>query len=315
MTPSQQTLESARRGDPVAIAALINQPLQSKGITARVTRQNTCLRVLLEADEIPNRQALVTYLQKNLAKLNIPLINTVELQGKQTCAVSPAWRHSFNLTPPQPISQPLEAQAAEVNSWVETSPADSAQPPSGVPAKRATPQKDRAQKTYQTFFSIVAALALVLIGANLRSAQLLFAKSPAPKKVSLSNGIESIYQAPIISRKKGVPVIMVTFNGSSAYPMIVDTGAGGTLITKDMASALAVKPVGQATAQTANGFTTFDVGYVTSIEVDGAKISNVPVAIGLSDMDVGLLGHDFFNNFDVTVREKIVEFRPRKEEQ
>ncbi len=167
---------------------------------------------------------------------------------------------------------------------------------------------------YQIAFSGIIAFILILLGANLRSAQTLFAKSQTSKKVTLDVGKGSVYQAPIISRIRGVPVIMVTFNGSSTFPMIVDTGAAGTLITQRMASTLGVKPVSQATAQTANGYTTFDVGYVNSIEVDGAKVSNVAVAIGLSDMNFGLLGHDFFNSFDVTVRQNVVEFQPRDEE-
>jgi predicted aspartyl protease len=314
MTPSQQTLESARQGDPVAIAALINQPLQSKGITARVTRRDTCLKVLLEADQVPDQQALVTYLQKNLVRLKIPLINTVELLGKQSCAATPAWRQSFAL-PAVSVDQIPQMQPLATVSPAESSPVSiSSKPEVGANFQAAT-SKSRARQAYQAIFSVVVALILVLIGANLRSAQLLLTKAPAPKKIALNSGIEGIYRAPIVSRMKGVPVIMVTFNGSYPYPMIVDTGAGGTLITQEMAANLAVKPVSQATAQTANGYTTFDVGYVDSIEVDGAKISNIPVAIGLSDMDVGLLGHDFFNNFDVTVRAKVVEFRPRKEEE
>ncbi|UBF29227.1 retroviral-like aspartic protease family protein [Kovacikia minuta CCNUW1] len=306
MTLSQQTLESARQGDAVAIAALINQSLQPKGIYARVTRQGTRLKVLLEADQIPHQEALVAYLEKNLAKLKISFVTMVELLGKQTCAAAPAWRYTFSLNPPQTL--PVEDNSASQARSIE------AVPPQPTMAQAfPTAAKVKLQRTYQVIFSGVMALILVLIGANLRSAQTLFTKAQTPQKVTLSNGIESIYQAPIISRRRGVPVIMVTFNGSHPFPMIVDTGAGGTLITQDMASTLEVKRVGQAAAQTANGYTTFDVGYVSSIEVDGAKIINVPVAIGLSDMDVGLLGHDFFNNFDVTVREKVVEFRPRKE--
>ncbi len=98
MVPSQEILELAKRGDPKAIATLINQSLQSKGITARVTRKDTWLRVLLEADEIPNQSALFGYLQRNLEKLGISTITTVELQGKQAFAAAPAWRQSFQLS-------------------------------------------------------------------------------------------------------------------------------------------------------------------------------------------------------------------------
>jgi predicted aspartyl protease len=93
--------------------------------------------------------------------------------------------------------------------------------------------------------------------------------------------------------------------------MMVDTGASGTLITPQMASSLGVRPVGQVTSSTANGVAVFDVGYVRKIEIDGAEVANVPVAVGLPDLEVGLLGHDFYRYFDILIREDIVEFHPR----
>jgi hypothetical protein len=37
----------------------------------------------------------------------------------------------------------------------------------------------------------------------------------------------------------------------------------------------------------------------------------VLVAIAMSDGDIGLLGHDFFGNYDVTLKQNAVEFRRR----
>ncbi len=55
----------------------------------------------------------------------------------------------------------------------------------------------------------------------------------------------------------------------------------------------------------------FPVGYVQSIAVDGAVANKVLVAIAMSDGDIGLLGHDFFGNYDVTLKQNVVEFRRR----
>jgi predicted aspartyl protease len=305
MGSPQHSLELASQGDPTAIAALVNRALHARGITARVTRKDACLRVLLEADEIPNQQTLVPYLQQNLSKLGLPSIQTVELMGKQACAAVPAWRHTLTLR-----------DLLEVAPQPEPAPSHTATP--SVPLQAATveigkPALAKHQQLYQRMFTGLIALTLVLIGANLKTVHTLFTKPLARSNpLTLSPTKTGIYEAQIISRSKGVPVIMVTFNGRYEYPMIVDTGAAGTLITQAMASTLGVAIEGQATAQTANGSVTLDVGYITSIEVDGAKIQQVPVAIGLSDMDVGLLGHDFFGSFDVTVREKVVEFSPRE---
>jgi predicted aspartyl protease len=121
-----------------------------------------------------------------------------------------------------------------------------------------------------------------------------------------------VFQAPIVRRAGGTPVISVLFNGNQYYNMIVDTGASGTVITPQMAIALGVVPVGQAQVDTASArAVSFPLGYVRSIQVDGAVARNVLVAVAGSELEIGLLGHDFFGNYDVTVRENVVEFRER----
>lgn len=122
----------------------------------------------------------------------------------------------------------------------------------------------------------------------------------------------SIFHAPIIRREGNTPVIRVTFNGSQSFDMIVDTGASGTLITEQQAQALGVTPVAAALVDTASQRgVTVPLGYVSSIEVNGAVATNVLVAIAGPQLGTGLLGHDFFGNYDVTIRENEVEFRER----
>jgi predicted aspartyl protease len=118
--------------------------------------------------------------------------------------------------------------------------------------------------------------------------------------------------APIVRRAGNTPVIAVTFNGSQTYEMIVDTGASGTLITSQMASSLGVRSVGETSVDTASAQgVSFSLGYVDSIEVGGAVAQNVLVAMGGSELSLGLLGHDFFGNYDIIIRENEVEFRER----
>ncbi len=94
--------------------------------------------------------------------------------------------------------------------------------------------------------------------------------------------------------------------------MIVDTGASGTLITEGMAQALGVTPVAATRVDTASERGVLvPLGYVTSMEVNGAVAQNVLVAIAGPQLGTGLLGHDFFGNYDVTIRETEVEFRER----
>lgn len=122
-----------------------------------------------------------------------------------------------------------------------------------------------------------------------------------------------VFRVPITRRAGNTPVVQVMFNGSQPFDMIVDTGASGTLITRQMANALGVVPVSQANVNTASQKNvTFPLGYVQSMELGGARANNLLVAIAGPELDIGLLGHDFFGRYDVTIREQEVEFRERQ---
>lgn len=120
-----------------------------------------------------------------------------------------------------------------------------------------------------------------------------------------------VFRVPIKRRSGKTPVIDVTFNGNQVFEMILDTGATGTLITQAMAKALNLKSSGTLNASIADGSEVeFKTGIVGSIGVSGAVVNNVEVAIA-PKADIGLLGHDFFENYDVKIREKEVEFHRR----
>jgi predicted aspartyl protease len=123
---------------------------------------------------------------------------------------------------------------------------------------------------------------------------------------------QQVYTVGIKRRIGGTPIIEVTFNGTQPFEMIVDTGASGTVITQNMANALGVVEVGKTKANTANSKgVEFPIGYVDSMEVAGAKVNHVAVAIASADLETGLLGHDFFGDYDITIKRDVVEFRPR----
>jgi len=124
---------------------------------------------------------------------------------------------------------------------------------------------------------------------------------------------QSVFRAAIKHRVGGIPVIDATFNGTQQFEMIVDTGASGTVLTQQVAAALGVLPIATAKANTANAKgVEFPVGYINSIEIGGAVVTGLPVAIAPStDLETGLLGHDFFGNYDVTIKRDVVEFRSR----
>jgi len=123
---------------------------------------------------------------------------------------------------------------------------------------------------------------------------------------------QEVFTAPIKRRIGGTPIVEVTFNGQQQFEMIVDTGASGTVITQQMADTLGIVTVGKARANTASSRDVeFPVGYVNSMAVAGVIVNKVPVAIAGAELETGLLGHDFFGNYDVTIKRNVVEFRPQ----
>ncbi|AFY44231.1 TIGR02281 family clan AA aspartic protease [Nostoc sp. PCC 7107] len=123
---------------------------------------------------------------------------------------------------------------------------------------------------------------------------------------------KNVFVAPIKRRVGGTPIVEVTFNGQQKFDMIVDTGASGTVITQQMANELGIVAVGKAKANTASSRAVeFPVGYVDSMAISGVRVNRVPVAIAGTELETGLLGHDFFGNYDVTIKRNVVEFRPQ----
>lgn len=144
----------------------------------------------------------------------------------------------------------------------------------------------------------------------------LVTKQPQPLPISTPSELvtpnKDVFVIPIKRRIGGTPIIEVTFNGDRQFDMIVDTGASGTVITQNMANALGVITVGKAKANTASSKAVeFPIGYVDSMAVPGVMVNKVAVAIAGSELETGLLGHDFFGNYDVTIRRNVVEFRPQ----
>ncbi len=103
MTDSN-VLELAKLGDPQAIASLMNQSLESKGMLAKVERQGDSLEVTLEAERVPNRQALTAFVQKGINNLGIQAIRSVRIIGQQVGAGYPAWMQELQLNAEAPLN-------------------------------------------------------------------------------------------------------------------------------------------------------------------------------------------------------------------
>ncbi len=129
---------------------------------------------------------------------------------------------------------------------------------------------------------------------------------------SATTAKNGVYRVPIKRRLASTPVIDVMFNGKK-FEMILDTGASSTLITQRMAIALGLKPTGARQVIIADGsrvrFLTANIGSVTTGGMPARKLT-VTVA---PNSDIGLLGHDFFDRYDVKIKRSVIEFAPPTE--
>ncbi len=116
---------------------------------------------------------------------------------------------------------------------------------------------------------------------------------------------------PIVHKLGGVPVIEVTFNNNYKVPMLLDTGASHTLITRATADRMQLQVSGSSQAKTANGTTTFQVTTIDNIKFGNGEANAVQVAIGQQDLPYGLLGHDVYDGYDITIKENSIEFHKR----
>ena len=166
----------------------------------------------------------------------------------------------------------------------------------------ATAQKKLTQAKRDGDFTTTSGLAAVDSGSLKVSSAIATNKTTSGK----------VFLAPIKRREGGTPVIDVTFNGGQTFEMIVDTGASGTVITQAMAQALGARIIGKTKVNTASqSGVEVPLAYVDSIAVGDAVIKDVIVMIANASLNIGLLGHDFFSDYDITVKQDVVEFRRR----
>ncbi len=116
-------LELAKQGDPKAIATLINQKLQTKGITAKTSLTDTCLQVMLEAEKSLPQETWSKIVYRSMLDLGARNITKVKLFAKQTGAGFPDWIQDIELEVEDSLptlSPELEPPKATTHAIVQT---------------------------------------------------------------------------------------------------------------------------------------------------------------------------------------------------
>lgn len=101
MPPNQlYLLELAQKGDSNAIAALMNQTLQPKGISAKVEQKDGYLQVLLKSEQPMAQKALVGFITQGITKLNLEAINSIAIYARRYGQTSTDWAERIQLKAP-----------------------------------------------------------------------------------------------------------------------------------------------------------------------------------------------------------------------
>lgn len=119
------------------------------------------------------------------------------------------------------------------------------------------------------------------------------------------------FKVKIKRRLAGVPVIDVIFNQQKTYEMLLDTGASSTVLTVQMAKELGLKREGYTMVQTpSHNAVAFGITTLNSIKVGTAELKKIQVAVSPT-LPMGLLGQDFFGQYDITIKQDVIEFQRR----
>ncbi len=124
-------------------------------------------------------------------------------------------------------------------------------------------------------------------------------------------GKDGVIRIKIKKRYASTPVVDVAFNGKT-FEMIFDTGASSTLITQSMADALSIQLIGYREVVIADGSTLkLPVTAIKKVSAGGLTSRNMAVTVA-DKADIGLLGHDFFGNYDIKIKRNEIELHPQQ---
>ncbi len=83
--------------NPQSIAQLLNQSLEPLGITAKAVIKQDCLHILLESDEVPEKQELVGLVSEEIFSQSIEGIPKMLVYGRREGIKQPDWSEEVDL--------------------------------------------------------------------------------------------------------------------------------------------------------------------------------------------------------------------------
>ncbi|MBD2107631.1 hypothetical protein [Nodosilinea sp. FACHB-13] len=104
-------LEQAKDGNAAAIATLMNQALQPKGVTVRCDRQDGYLQLWLTGQTLPPQTATVSYVRRGLERLQVTSITVLQIYAEQADQREPGWGVEVDLSAATDEVRPLTLES------------------------------------------------------------------------------------------------------------------------------------------------------------------------------------------------------------
>lgn len=90
-------LQFAKQGDINAIASLMSLYFQPQGITVKASIKNSCLQLIFESEQVPDKASSVTFIRQELSTWQSTLITNVRIYGLRADQSFPDWEEAFSL--------------------------------------------------------------------------------------------------------------------------------------------------------------------------------------------------------------------------
>lgn len=201
-------LALAKQGDESAIATLINIASQKHGLTATVSRNGSCLQVVLVSAQVPEQYPCIRLIYDGMQRLGSPYIDCVRVYGRQSDRYWHNWTIKLNLREPLPSHlSPTETLIAATTASPESIQIEIQ--PSAVTSDRkpkVIQTKYRKKQQQKQLLRLLGCIGWVLIatGGYLVGAQLNSQEARNSKKPSRNTPSSLVAKKPPASKKPKV---------------------------------------------------------------------------------------------------------------
>lgn len=156
-TPYPKAVKLAQQGDAGAIAALLHQSLQYRGIQMQVSIQQNCLWILLEGKQVPNQTTVVQRIREEIALLSLPTIKAVKVYGRQLGQSKADWSEEWAIQPAV-----MRSSRNKVSVMVPARPQPSPSSSDSLPEEAPIAEPTVSQARLMALLKMLAAVTLLV---------------------------------------------------------------------------------------------------------------------------------------------------------